>query len=220
MGIFDIFSNSKAQEAAQAKIQGLKNAQSEAYSQVDQGVDAAQPYYAQAYQPFEALIGQNQKGADAYADATGVNGTEGTQRALDAFRSTPGVQFSIDQGTKAGLRAASAGGMIASGNTLTALQDRAQNTADTKYGDYVSRLAPYLSGSLSAAQGGATVLTGQGQLENQAGQSKAQYGYSSNAGQGQAQYDADMAAYGSSANSLNFLLNAAKLGLGSGVKFA
>jgi hypothetical protein len=110
--------------------------------------------------------------------------------------------------------------MIASGNTLTALQDRAQNVADTQYGGFVSRLAPYLSGSQQAAQGGAAVLTGQGQIENQGGQSKAQYGYSSNAGQGQAQYDADMASYNASANSLNFLLNAAKLGLGSGVKFA
>lgn len=74
------------------------------------------------------------------ADASGVNGAEGSARAAAAFRASPGYEWSRDQALEGVARKASATGSLGSGNTLTALQDRAANLADQEYGTYTGRL--------------------------------------------------------------------------------
>jgi hypothetical protein len=61
--------------------------------------------------------------ANMTADAQGLNGPEGIARAQAAFKTTPGYDFTLNQGLDALTRAANAGGMVASGNTLKAAQD-------------------------------------------------------------------------------------------------
>lgn len=98
-----------------------------------------------------------------YGDALGLNGEEGNSRATDAFQAGPGYQFALDQGTQAALRGASAGGMLNSGNTLTALTQFGQGLANQEYGGWLGRLAGVSSQGLSAAGGQAS---GYGGLSN------------------------------------------------------
>lgn len=75
-----------------------------------------------------------------YADASGVNGQEGYDRAEGSFRASPGYEWQVDQATDAVARKASALGALGSGNTMTAITDRASNLADLEYDDYLGRL--------------------------------------------------------------------------------
>lgn len=75
-----------------------------------------------------------------YSNALGLGGEAGNEAATGAFQAGPGYQFAMDQGTKAALRGASAGGLLASGNTLTALTQYGQGLADQEYGSWLDRL--------------------------------------------------------------------------------
>src|SRR4029077_4224935 len=66
MGIFDIFSNSDAQNAAQAQITGLNNAYAQAVPLLQQGTGAINQYY-------QAGQGQLQNNANAAGGALGTN---------------------------------------------------------------------------------------------------------------------------------------------------
>ena len=63
-----------------------------------------------AFAPLGELAGKFGRGADLYADATGVNGAEGRARATDAFSAGPGYQYALDQGIDAINRRANAAG--------------------------------------------------------------------------------------------------------------
>lgn len=89
----------------------------------------------------------------AWADAMGFNGAEGSARASQAFRATPGIQDAIDAGESSILRKASATGGLASGNTLRALQDTAIETTNNFHGQYMNRLAGGQNMGLQAALG-------------------------------------------------------------------
>lgn len=93
-------------------------------------------------------------------DALGVNGASGTQAAQGAFQAGPGYQFALDQGNQAALRAASAGGNLASGNTLTALTQFGQGLANQEYGSWLDRLSGAANQGLSAASGQGGALGG------------------------------------------------------------
>jgi len=90
-----------------------------------------------AYQPW---VDAGTGALGTYQDAIGLNGSEGNARATGAFQTGPGYQFAMDQGTQAALRGASAGGMLNSGNTLTALTEFGQGLADQEYGSWLDRL--------------------------------------------------------------------------------
>lgn len=85
--------------------------------------------------------------------ALGLNGADGTKAAQDAFQAGPGYQFALDQGTQAALRGASAGGMLGSGNTLTALAQYGQGLANQEYGSWLDRLQGLSGQGLQAASG-------------------------------------------------------------------
>lgn len=138
-----------------------------------------------AYAPLSALAGKFDKGADLYADATGVNGAEGNTRATGAFQAGPGYQFTLDQGLNSINRAANARGAANSGNTDVDALKYGTGLANNTYQQWVTNLSPYNNLDLSATQGAATgnqanntTLAGLGvteaNLANTSGQNKAQ----------------------------------------------
>lgn len=117
--------------------------------------------YTQALQPYTALQQPAMGGYQAYADASGANGLEGQIRAQEAWKTDPGYQFAQRQMEDAVQRAGAAGG-IAIGNRTADIMDRTQGLANRAYGDYVSRLAPWLGQGLGIAGGLGNIYMGLG----------------------------------------------------------
>jgi hypothetical protein len=112
------------------------------------------------YQPW---VDSGKNANTMYGNALGLNGAEGNAAATGAFQTGPGYDFALKQGEQAAQRAASAGGMLASGNTLAALTEYGQGTANKEYGSWLDRLMGVSNTGLQAtgAQAG-----GYGDLAN------------------------------------------------------
>src|SRR5262245_16707354 len=162
MGLFDIFGSSAAQEAAGAQ----RNALTQGYGQLsglyDTGRNALTTNYTSALQPYQELYGKSSAGYDAYADASGANGPAGLARAQSNFQTSPGFNFQLNTGIDALTRAGNAKG-VATGNVLREAQDYGSGLASQEWGNYVNRLAPFLSGAQASAGGLSGVFTGLGQ---------------------------------------------------------
>lgn len=110
--------------------------------QANTGVlDRFEKQYSKIFNP---SIKTATRGADLYADALGINGAGGNERATGAFQTGPGYQFQMDQGLQALNRSASAAGMLPSGNTLLAATDYGQGVANQEYGNWLGRLSGYV----------------------------------------------------------------------------
>ncbi|WP_158811073.1 hypothetical protein [Beijerinckia sp. L45] len=120
----------------------LKNGVNNAVS-TDQSSNAA-------YQPYTATGGA---ATGALDNALGLNGASGNAAATAAFQQAPGYQYALDQSTGAAQRAAAAGGMNASGNTLSAVAQLGNNLASQGYQQYLTNLQNAGSQGLQAAQG-------------------------------------------------------------------
>ena len=119
------------------------------YNQARTDINAAKDEYL----PLKDLFG---RGANLYADVLGVNGAEGLARGQQAFQASPGYNFARDEALQAALRGASAGGSLASGGTLTALQNRASNLALSDFGNWRQALGgynPLYSGAVDSSAG-------------------------------------------------------------------
>lgn len=204
-------------DAAQAKIQGLNAGYNQASGLYDQGRGALNTNYAAALAPFQTVMNGANAGANAYGDATGANGPAGFDRATANFRADPGYQYSVDQGLKAVDRGAAARGMLRSGNVLTAEQTLGSNLADQQYGNYVSRLQPYLGQQLGAAGGTATVNMGLGNNLNTSFGNQGNLAYNTQAGIGNAQAAADIANQNATNGFLGGVLNLGTKLLGFGI---
>lgn len=212
MGLFsDLFSTKPAEEAAKAKAAGFATGNSAAQGALDNGQTGADQLYGQAYAPFSSLIDSTGKGSAAYGDATGANGAAGLANAKSLFTATPGYQSGFDLLTDANDRLAASRGILASGNTVADTAKLATTYADQNYGNYVNRLAPYLSANQSAISGGASVLGSQAAADLGVAGQKAQYGYNAATGTGQANADAALAPYSASQNFWGALMGAGKL---------
>ncbi len=212
MGLFDIFSNKNAQDAANARIAGINQGYTQATGAVQSGLNNANQYYNQAYGAWAPLAGQGAAGANAYADALGLNGPEGNARAQAAFQNNPGFQTQLQTGIDAIDRGAAARGMTQSGNTLAAEQAYGNNLANQNWSNYLAAYNPLLSQQTAAAQGQSGVLTGQGNVNYLGGTQLGQYGWQQATGIGDAQAAADLAKNQASANLWGVLLGGAKLG--------
>jgi hypothetical protein len=194
MGFFqDIFGNQAAKDAAAAKTAGLTAGYNQATGLYDQGRNALTTNYANAVAPFTDVFNSSTAGANAYGDATGANGTAGQARAKSNFQTDPGYQFQLDQGLQAIDRGAAARGMNTSGNLLTAEQQYGTGLANQSYGQYVSRLQPYLGQQTSAAGGIAAVDTGLGNTLNTSYGNQGNLAYNTQTGIGNAQAAEDTA---------------------------
>jgi hypothetical protein len=78
------------------------------------------------------------------------------------FQQTPGYQFLQNEAMRGVMANQSARGMVNSGATLRALQDRAAGIADQSYGQYMNRLAALSGIGQTAAGQGASAAQGYG----------------------------------------------------------
>jgi len=173
MGIFDIFTNDAAKNAAQQNTQLYNQYGTTANNALGTYDTNANNIYGSAYNTgTNYLTGYGDKAAGAvttgannaigaytplsdlatkyggatnlYLDALGVNGAAGDQRAVNAFQAGPGYQFAVDEATKAAANKAASLGIAGSGNTLDEIRNRAQGFANQEYGNYLNRLGGFL----------------------------------------------------------------------------
>lgn len=230
-----MFSNDTAEKAAQQRNAGLQQGYDALSSNFDQGRGALTANSAQGRDWLNSGYGnaanlysglgnyfqqQYGGGANAYGDATGANGAEGFGRAQSNFRADPGYGFQMDQGLQALQRTHAAAGNLSSGNADADTLKYSQGLADQSYGNYVSRLAPYLqlagSGATTAAAGQAnadvglgnalnTNYTGQGTGLNTSYMGQGAAANANYTGQGASDAAATMNNYNVGANQLNAL---------------
>lgn len=211
MGLFDFFSGDAQKEAAQARIAGLQAGQREANTSIDAGLGQFKDYYKQAGDYFAPLAGVAGARTGAYDDATGVNGAEGMARARAIFTATPGYQEGLDLSLDQLDRRAAARGMLGSGNTVADATKLATTYANQAYGDYVSRLAPFVGQDAAVAGARAGLTTKVGDKSYDAGALKGGIGFQTQQGIGNANADAAMADYNASGNMWNTILGAGKV---------
>ena len=141
--------NQASQEQTMAMLAGLGAAQSGANTANQDITQSTQ----QAVAPYTALQPTLAAGTGALGNALGLNGPAGNQSALAQLQTTPGYQFTLGQGNNAINAAAAANGTLNSGNQLTALGNYDTGLAQNTYSNYVSQLAPYLTGAQNVAGG-------------------------------------------------------------------
>lgn len=212
MGLFDIFSNKNAQDAANAKIAGINQGYNSATGAVQTGIDSANNYYNSAGNAWQTLMGQGNQAGSAYADALGLNGPDGNARAKTAFQSNPGYQFAQDMTTQATDRGAAARGMVASGNTINAEQTNANNLANQQWSSYLNSFSPLLNQQTAATAGLSGTLGNQANINYLGNSQIGQYGWQQGTGIGDAQAAADLAKNSASANLWNVLMGGTALG--------
>jgi hypothetical protein len=106
-------------------------------------------------------LGTKYGGATSLAlDALGVNGSEGNTRATDAFKAAPGYQYSVDQATDQASRKAASLGIAGSGNTLSGIEEKANNLADQGYNDWLKSLTGFTTSEEKATGDAATGTAG------------------------------------------------------------
>lgn len=127
-------------------------ARDDATTQYGGAIDRLNPWVSAGTAALPTLQGSYGIGGDAARDA-----------AVSAFREAPGTRYAIDQASDAVARKASATGALASGNTLQALQDRAQGIADQGYKDWQAGVKGIADAGQAAA---GTQASLQGQLGN------------------------------------------------------
>jgi hypothetical protein len=103
---------------------------------LNQGINTGAGWIGAGLTPYETIYGQGNKGASAYADATGANGAEGAQRALANFQGSPAYQFQLQQGDENILRNQARTGQLASGGTNVDLMNYGQGLANQTWGQY------------------------------------------------------------------------------------
>jgi hypothetical protein len=213
MGLLDIFSNAPAQDAAAAQTAGINAGYGQLSGLSGQGRDALTTNYTAGLQPFLQNYGTAQQGTTALGNALGLNGPQGNAAAVAAFQNNPAYQFQLQQGMDAVNANAAKTGQLASGNTNLDLLKFGQGLAGTGWNQYLQNLQPYLGASQAAATGIGTLDSGLGnQLNaNLTNQGNAAYGAQTSIGNANA--NADLSRYNTSANALGAL--AGGLGLGA-----
>lgn len=140
---------------------------------INTGTTGAQGYLDKAQGLYGNLADLGQKGANLYADAMGVNGSAGTQRAQDAFTTSPGYQFGLDQGLQALDRSNAARGQFQGGGAGLDEMKYATGYADQNYNNWLNGLSGYNQMLGTATAGQAGELGSLGQLMSQSGGAKA-----------------------------------------------
>lgn len=134
-------------EAASATTSAANTAAAEQQSALTQQETLAAPYTAfgkSAIPQLQTLLGLT----------GGVpGGTPNTAAAETALAGTPGYQFTLNQGLDATKNAASASGMLLSGNTLQALDKYGSGLADQTYQQTVGNLENAVNTGQAAAAG-------------------------------------------------------------------
>ncbi len=214
MGLFDLFSNDTAEQAAAQRNQGLQQGYDALSSTYGQGRDAINAGAATATGYYQPLMASNNAGATAYGNVSGANGAAGSARAYDDFLHSGaygGFNFANDQGLQAIARQHAAAGNGASGNADADAARFTTGLAGQTWRDYQSGLQPYLQGQQQATAGAAGVATGQGGALNQSFQGQGNAANANYTGQGASNAAATMNNYNVGANQLSALTSAGRL---------
>jgi hypothetical protein len=215
MGLFSIFSNDDAEQAARDRNAGLQQGYNTLSDLYGQGRNAITTGYGQASSLYTPLIASTGAGSNAYGDASGANGAAGLQRATDNFKNSGqygAYGFSLDQGLQALNRTHAAAGNLSSGNADTDTLKYATGLAGQQYGNYLQGLSPYLGANSNAVAGAANAATGQANALNQSYQGQGAAANANYTGQGASNAAADMNNYNISQNMWNGIGKAINIG--------
>lgn len=215
MGLFDIFSNKNANQAAQDQINALAQANTQGQNYLSQGYSDINNGANTAYAPLNTNFSTDTGGANQLASLLGF-GPGGAQSIDSVLKTLPGYQFTLDQGTQNVLRQNAAQGFGTgpggiSGNTLKDLTDYSQGLASTNYNQYVSQLQPFLTNATNTGGQIANTAANFANLGNANRTTAANMVYGTDVGQGNAEANAVLANNTASANGIGALLNGAKL---------
>lgn len=211
--IFDLFNNSNAVDAAAAQTAGINAGQTQATGALNTGLNQATSSYMAGLQPAQTNSAAANSGVTALGNLLGLNGTAGNASATQQLQSTPGYQFTLDQGTQNALRNQSATGQLASGATNVDLQNLGQNTATAAaYQPYMQALSQYLPYSTQNAQTQASLYSGLAGTQSSTAGQQASLDYGANTSIGNANANADLANNAAAANQLGALKSAASTG--------
>lgn len=215
----DIFGGEAAKDAAAANKKRLDQLKTEGLGYLDTGRQGALGALGSAEKAFNPVTGLAQKynaAGDLYLGALGVNGPEGTQAAVDAFQSSPGYDFAVNQSLDALDRRAASRGLLGSGNNSLDTLNVVHGLADQDYSDYLNRLSGLTSlgaqTTTAGAQGIATARAAKAPIyTNDANQRVALAGGITR-GINDQETQAANAETAGAGNVLNFGMNLAKLG--------
>jgi len=121
------------------------------------------------YQPF-ATAGQ--LSLTDQQDLLGLNGPDAASAAMAKFQTSPGYQWSVQQALRGVDAGAASQGMLRSGATIKAEQDRAAQLANQEFGNYYNRLGALSTLGFNAAGGIANA--GQNLVANEEGNAQSQ----------------------------------------------
>lgn len=218
MGLFDLFSNDTAEQAAAQRNAGLTQGYQDLSGQYDNARTAINTGANTATGYYQPLLASTGAGSAAYGDASGANGAAGLQRATDNFKNSGqygAYGFTLGQGLQALDRTHAAAGNLNSGNADADTLNYATGLAGNQYNNYLTGLNPYLGANQNAVTGAAGVATGQG---NNLATVDVNQGNAANATQtgiGASNAAATMNNYNVGANILNAGQQVAKLALGA-----
>lgn len=136
-------------------------------------IDAQQAGLAQSRADLAPWTTSGGTANTATGDILGLNGPDAAKTAMDNFQTSPGYQFSLDQGLRAVDAGAASKGLLRSGATLKAEQTFGTGLADQEFTNYYNRLFDLSKLGESAAAGSATATgsaaTGEAQTDLSAG---------------------------------------------------
>lgn len=170
MGLFSAVTGGPANRATRSNEKQLWNNLTEnfgffdigreaAIGHLQQGMDQAQGYLGKAGEAFVPLsaLGTKYGGATTMLqNSLGLNGPQGNQAAVNAFQTSPGYQFQMEQGLQGLDRVNAVGGGNYQGKAQTDAIKYSQGLANQDYGDWRKNLSQFLSPELQATSGAAT----------------------------------------------------------------
>ena len=214
MGLFDLFSNKSAEEAARKANAGITQGLGELRTSYGAGRDALTTNYGNAAGLWRGLSDTYKPGFDAYSDASGAGGVEGLKRATDTFKNSGqyGVYgVGLNEGLSALARTHAAAGNLSSGNADTDAIKYASDQALKSWGAYQTGLQPYLAGYGTAVAGEAGVDTGLGTALDNSYRGEGTAANTAYTGIGKNDAGAELNNYQVGANQLNAILGIGKM---------
>ena len=210
--IFDLFSNTNAQDAANDQINGIQQGEQQATNSINTGLGQATNSYLAGLQPAQTNSTAANQGVNALGNLLGLNGAAGNASATQQLQSTPGYQFTLDQGTQNALRNQAATGQLASGATDVALQNLGQQTATASaYQPYLQALQQYLPYSTQNAQTQGGLYAGLAGTQSNTGNTLGSLQYGAATSIGNANANAALANNAAAANQFGALTTGAAL---------
>jgi len=219
MGLFDLFSNDSAEDAARLANEGRQRGYAQLSDLYGQGRGAITSGYGKAADTIKGVSEFYKPGALAYGDVSGAHGVEGLQRGTDLFKNSG--QYGVfgvanDAAQQALTRARSASGNLDSGTANYGAMKTASDLALSGWGQFQQGLQPYLSNYGTSEGKLADIYTGEGNALNTSFTGQGNAANVNETGQGANLAGAEMNNYNVGANWLNAIKGAAGFVAGGG----